>query len=385
MDQKVQNFFRVFEFVGASPYKFTLIPGTGDFFIKAKPSSQLKAWGFYLTVGFLHLIKTSFFLAHLFQNYLEKEDYKRIVFHGIYFTSYISILFQTLPFSVGRIETMQLGNGATFFIHNFGKGISMPIFRKSTKLKLRVILFFCCNAINAQFLFMAIFIIFREDAWNHGSNVYKLFQFMGSPLIISIGAGSIMEAYYFFTVWGVFILEMYFNIIFFQAFTITVGQLTNPSAKTFSEMYQNYKSYNQLRLLLSLYNNTFGRLYIPYVTSCFGTICVLGVFVSIKLAYLRDVIIMITGIFSIFFFGPVVLVLTTFTGWIHENSKKVKRHLNSQGQGFSGKLARRILRAVKVVAVKSGNFYDIHKITSLTLLGMLANFSVSLLLSVESN
>ncbi|CAL8145183.1 unnamed protein product [Orchesella dallaii] len=86
----------------------------------------------------------------------------------------------------------------------------------------------------------------------------------------------------------------------------------------------------------------------------------------VKFAYLKDIIVMAAGLFAIFFFGPVALGLTAFTGYIHGNSEKFRKHLKSNVP--SGKLSRRIVRAVKVVSVKSGNFYDIHKMTSLTLL-----------------
>ncbi len=51
---------------------------------------------------------------------------------------------------------------------------------------------------------------------------------------------------------------------------------------------------------------------------------------------------------------------------------------------FQSALSRRQTRACKIIAVTSGGMYDIHKITWLTMLGLLANVCGSLLIYVET-
>ncbi|CAL8145189.1 unnamed protein product [Orchesella dallaii] len=122
-------------------------------------------------------------------------------------------------------------------------------------------------------------------------------------------------------------------------------------------------------------------IYVPYISSATGFGFVQGIFMTVRMAYMANVIITGLGILCILICGSILLVVTTIAGTINEQSLMFVRHV--KGKGYRGSLGRRIVRAFKIVSVKSGNLYEVKRLTSLTVLGMLANVSGSVLLSIH--
>lgn len=72
---------------------------------------------------------------------------------------------------------------------------------------------------------------------------------------------------------------------------------------------------------------------------------------------------------------------------VNERSRKLENFLRKRQEVeiFSSKLSRRLLRAFKVEAVKSGGFYELTKLTCLTVLGLISNMTGSVLMSIKIN
>ncbi len=141
------------------------------------------------------------------------------------------------------------------------------------------------------------------------------------------------------------------------------------------------QAYNQLHILTTIYNHSYGVSYIPYLTSMCGVIFVQGVIILIRLAYLNNFLITSCGALCILCCGMILLLITTLTSSVHENSSNFVNHINSTSA--KGKLEKRLVYSLKVVSVKSGQFYEIRKNTCLTALGMLVNVSGSMLMSIN--
>lgn len=141
------------------------------------------------------------------------------------------------------------------------------------------------------------------------------------------------------------------------------------------------QAYNQLRILTTIYNNSYGVSYIPYITSLCGMVFVQGVIILIKLAYLNNFLITSCGVLCMMCCGMVLLIVTTLTSGVHKNSLQFVHHICCNSA--RGTNERCLINSLKVVSVKSGNFYEIHRNTCLTALGMLANISGSMLLSIQ--
>ncbi len=117
------------------------------------------------------------------------------------------------------------------------------------------------------------------------------------------------------------------------------------------------------------------------MTSICGVLFVQSVIVLIKLAYLQNYLITSCGLLGMICFGMVLLVVITLNSSVHENSSDFFTHIHSTSVG--GKLGRRLIHALKVVSVKSGNFYEIRRNTCLTALGIMTNTSASMLLYIN--
>jgi len=123
MEHKLQRYFKTFEHLGAFPYNFKLIPGTLDYTIKLKHGLlNHKAWNFYVISIIIHLAKIAITLALNFEGYLANLQYFKLIYTCLWCVILCSIISQTLPQTFGRVEMMQLGNGATLFMRNLEEG-----------------------------------------------------------------------------------------------------------------------------------------------------------------------------------------------------------------------------------------------------------------------
>lgn len=153
----------------------------------------------------------------------------------------------------------------------------------------------------------------------------------------------------------------------------------NPTQKDILDIFLKY---NQLRIMITMFNNAYSSAYYPMVNTVLGTLTILGVFMALKLLYLKSVLITGFGIMTIFCCGILLVVITSLTATVNENSTQYRQFL-IKDKVYSQQFARKHLKAYKLMSIRCGEYYDIRKITSLTLLGMVINIAGSLLISIK--
>ncbi|CAL8145192.1 unnamed protein product [Orchesella dallaii] len=380
MEHSLETFLKFFEKLGAFPYKIKLVPGTLNYSILPRAYCQQKAWILYLICSCLHF-------SHIFnstlqyKSLLQKGDYMRVVFHAIVLLGIAYVILQTLPLSLGRIETSELCNGAVVFMQKLEKG---GIFMTIKLVYLKNYIVTLCGILLSAFsitILIALtimagsvyesssrFVCHLKNRNCHGKYAKRVVR------TVKAVADLHTSSFNFFR----FHLEELGPASYATELFSKAGKRKSYKADQ-NELQQKLSIYQQLTVLYTLYNDSFGTHYIPFISSATGTGVVQGIFMTIKMAYLANVFITGLGILCFTVCGSVLMLVTTLTAGIHEQSSQFLCHIKAHG--YRGKCARRIVRAIHVVTVRSGSLYDIKRITTLTVLGMLANVSGSALLS----
>lgn len=99
-----------------------------------------------------------------------------------------------------------------------------------------------------------------------------------------------------------------------------------------------------------------------------GSLTILGIFMALKLVYLRSLVTTGFGLVLIICCGVSLVVITTFTASVNESSLDFHQYLRKQVVLKQSKAEHKLLMAYKVESIKCGDYYSIRKITSLTLL-----------------
>ncbi len=153
--------------------------------------------------------------------------------------------------------------------------------------------------------------------------------------------------------------------------------------RTRSNVLDIFLKYNQLRIMITMFNNAYSSAYYPMVNTVFGTLTILGIFMAFKLLYLESVLVTGFGIVSLFCCGVLLIVITALTATVNESSTQLRCLLVRQDKIFQQKVGQKLLKAYKLTSIRCGKYYEIRKITSLTLLGMVINMAGSLLISIK--
>lgn len=140
--------------------------------------------------------------------------------------------------------------------------------------------------------------------------------------------------------------------------------------------------YSQLRILTNLYNNVFGRIFIPGLKLTLGVMLVQSVFITVRLAPQGGFIVLAFGFLGGLAIGFILLMFIGFTALVNEYSKRFSKYIKRK-EGSYTKYGRSLIKAYKIVAVSSGSMYNIEQITCLTVLGIISNVTGSVLISVK--
>ncbi|CAL8109046.1 unnamed protein product [Orchesella dallaii] len=143
-----------------------------------------------------------------------------------------------------------------------------------------------------------------------------------------------------------------------------------------------FQTYSKLGVLTTVYNNVYGTWYIPQVNSVFGACIVIGAFMAIRMYQISNNVAMLFSGIGLMNAGVASLgLLTLFASMVHQNSLLLQINLK---KCVKGRYLKRLLRAYKIESVKSGSFYEIHRITTLTVLALVSNVTSSLLISFQA-
>lgn len=145
-------------------------------------------------------------------------------------------------------------------------------------------------------------------------------------------------------------------------------------------------AYSKLRILNTLYNNSYGAYYVPLVKTVSSILMVLGALLSIRFADTQKenkVAFILCGAFFFGFTGTVIIAFISFAAIVNQFSLKLELYLRRQDKALN-KFSRCLVRTYKVEAVSSGGMYDIRKFTCVTVLGFLSNLIASALMSFNT-
>lgn len=236
-----------------------------------------------------------------------------------------------------------------------------------------------------------IFYFFRKEHWQLGSNIYRLVLWiqnnpedndtLASVLALCVDMWTLAHA------WGAYLLSFNLNLWFMHTFktTIKLMMITESkfgrnigSEKVFQEKLL---IYSKLRILTTVFNDVYGMTFIPMTKTIMGILLAGSIFITVRLAPRSGLLIGMFGGCCAVVCVVIQTMFIIFTAMVNEYS--VKFRLYARSNGFSGKWAKRALKAYKVEAVKSGEFYNIQRITCLTVMGMISNLCGSILISVK--
>ncbi|CAL8145186.1 unnamed protein product [Orchesella dallaii] len=358
MEQNLEKFLKFYQSIGSFPYRLTFIPDSHGFSINFNRKS-FWIWAISLTAGLFHWGRTVITLVDFAPEYLKRKEYVNIVCHIMWSVGFGGSLCQNFPVVCRSDEVMQLGNGTLRSMSYIEKAFSKPdLFRRAHLTKYRILTVFCGISILVILFDMVAFIYFREQVFHYGSDYYHLMKvLMSGHTVVPLMFGIFAESQFLAAVYGILIIEMYISIQFIQTFKVTLQFLRRKAYKSQQkELQQKFLIYQQLRVLNILYNNSFGSHYIPYISSATGFGIVQGIFMTVRMAYMANVIITGLGILCFLICSFILVIITTIAGTINEQSLMFVRHV--KGKGYRGCLGRRIIRAFKIVSVKSGNLYE---------------------------
>lgn len=163
--------------------------------------------------------------------------------------------------------------------------------------------------------------------------------------------------------------------------------------------------YTKLRVITTIFNSVFGKVYIPLMKTLLGTMIVQSAFITVRLADRTGWFVTVFGVSVAFIVIISLSLFITFTALVHAYSSKFHDYLKRKSAWGSMLRSRSrsnmrtgtekkslvlerqwnkvLMNGFRVEAVKSGSFYQIQRETCLTVLGLLGNICGSALISVK--
>lgn len=151
-----------------------------------------------------------------------------------------------------------------------------------------------------------------------------------------------------------------------------------------SQIPKAVSTYNKLRIVTVQMNNTYCCIYYPVVNSVVGAMTIEAIFMTVKFIDLDNLFIRGFGIVAIVTGGLFLVLVTAFTASVNETALQFHKFLRQSVLIVNvNKVMHKIFRSVRVESLKCGEYYEIRKVTCLTLLGIVTNVAGSLLISIK--
>lgn len=227
----------------------------------------------------------------------------------------------------------------------------------------------------------------QQGYWQMGSFVYHaLSQTMPN---IAVLLGMLFNEWHFSYICGTFYFSFYINLAFMHTFKAAIVKMMEMENKvgqrSLKLLQEQLLIYSKLRIVTTLYNDVYGKLYVPSLKAILGIMLVQSVFISVRLSGLGGASGMLVTMFGIAGVVISIVVIPLFVGFmamVNEFSKRFLRYLRKRGH-FHGEIGRRLVRSYRIQAVRSGGMYTIEKLTCLTVLGLISNLCGSVLISIK--
>lgn len=419
MESFLKKIFNLFSNLAIFPYKLHWENGLQ---IKFSLKKQGVHFALYLCVITLVAIYFAVLLTasiKLLPEYMSKKQYDKLAFHTMWMLCQGGTLNLQVPHLKEPHDVMQLANGTVELMHNLENSTSLHLnqlnhcynsilklfslkifaghfvqgcFKKSEKLRLQILSYLSFNCLSSSFTVMpVIYYMFQKDFWQLGSYVYRIILRLcpSSPItgVIASCLGMLTDILNQYLVYGSFLITLHMNMAFMDSFKTTVKLILqnlrrgSGTLRKIGRLEECLFIYSKFRILTTVYNNVFGLLYVPTVKSALSLMTVVSVFISVRLSKGSPPLVGLFGITCAIICISALAIFILFTAMIYEYSVKIKNNLRHGN--FQSKISRRLIRAFRVEAVKSGNFYDIQGMTCLTVLGFLSNLCSSVLISIQ--
>lgn len=408
----IKLYFAVFYHLRSFPYKLIWKPGF-KLYLSFNVDSKFNLFIYGLSC----LAFPTYAIVLIIQLIIHFPDYKattkgfvHLALHFLWSTGYTCITLCRACYIFAIKDVLNLANGTEDLIthletHEFGQGA----FQKSAKLREKILTILCIQAFELIVICMIpLMFLFEGGLWIMGTYVSRFLLFAFPQWkATSFGIGLVTDILAMLTITGVMFLCFHINLLYMQTFKTGIElilrrrQVSKARQKLLNngkvEMHlsfqgkeqlgtrnlrQDLQTYSNLRILSTLYSETFGNTFVPTLFSMLATMVILGMLLGIRLSH-NDPVIITLGL-SLWICGSAVLILfSTFTSMVHEYSKKLEKNLKQRRCTLRSKEARRLVKAFKVEVVRSGCFYPIRRNTCLTMLGLLANVAGSMLISFK--
>ncbi len=225
----------------------------------------------------------------------------------------------------------------------------------------------------------------QKGYWQMGSFVYHALSTRMPK--IAVFFGMLFNEWHFSYVCGTFYFSFHISLAFMHTFKTTMVktmEMDNKAGQRPLKLLQEQMLiYSKLRIVTTLYNDVYGKLYVPSLKAILGIMLVQSVFISVRLSGTGGTSGMLVTTFGIAGVVISIVVIPLFVGFmamVNEYSKRFLGFLRKRGHG---ELGRRLVRSYRIEAVRSGGMYTIEKLTCLTVLGLISNLCGSVLISIK--
>lgn len=408
MEQLVKHFFRFFRVIFAFPFGLEWFPHYEIHLVQEsnKKSVHNILWLTFSSVILFFWIFLTILLIDSLEEYLShQKEYIRLVFHILWAGGLFFSVFNQVLCNYCHSEVANLVNGIELLIHNLeAEHFGQESFKKSKMLRKKLLALFCVHMIFCivTCIIPMVVIFYREkyqiDFYISSVVLWAFPMWTGVAFILGIT----MDILYVLQMWGGLLFALHINFLFMHTFKTAVQkiisqrQVLKKKRKQFGistdnifylidntrRLRSDLLVYSKLRILATVYNSTFGRLYVPNILNSFAFFFIQGIFMAVRLSK-EDAFILLFGVSLSIGCGGTLTLLTTFMAMVHDNSLKIRRDLRGRRGALRGEEGRRLVRSFKVEAVHNASFNDIKRVSCLTMLGLVANISASLLISIQ--
>lgn len=404
MERHVETFskwyFQVSRIICGIPYQLHWEPGLKIYVQRVKKFPYFCWRLIYIlnVVYFLHLLYLFIVKSSI---YLADKQYIKLAFHCIWLGAPGTLIInQGSAFFAGE-QVIQLTNANVDLIRNLETTHfrSRNPFKRSVQLRRFLIGSLILMMLGFFLLLIPLLLMFQNEIWQLGSHVYRLILWwspFGSTysLYLAIPLGLAVDMWQLFGIEATGALNLYANLTFMHTFKVTVQQMifrkTRPVGHHQSDFIFHLKLlqediliYSKLRIVTTLFNNVYGELYIAPITTALVIFVVEGAYMAVRFTNGEETNLFLACFGSAVALGSagVLVIFTVFMAMVHDFSLKFGENIGRRVIVQRSKVGQRYAKAVRVEAVTSGNFYQVRRITCLTVLGFVANVTGSVLIS----
>lgn len=389
----LKNFLKLLYFpLFTYPYKISWSQtSTFKVHFSLKKNHQYYIWLFCTFFrNTFHLILLCIQLPVTFSSYQNEKDYLSLVFHTLWMGGLgASLVNQFFHFVLGSKIAFVVNQTEKLMRNMESVHFKPGAFDTSRKFRARILTVLAITFTLSMILTVPVFVKFQHENFPLGSHLTRLLISVGASANVAVVFGVAVDTWEIAGVYGAVYLSFFIGCLFLHTFKTGVTLILDEASmrrrgeNNLEKLHKDYVIYTKLRVLTKHFNRIFQHAYIPPFQLISAILFVQGIFIVTELSSGNPMVLT----FGLSLTMCCILLVGTFVNFmamVHDNSKKLL--MDFQAREIAPrrrKFATRIIKAFKVEAVKSGNFYDIKKVTCLTYFGLLSNMAGSILISYK--